>query len=56
MNTGDGDANSDLWVDSQDLEAWQTEYPAAVAASVAVPEPGAVVLFFGTCLVCLSRR
>jgi hypothetical protein len=59
LTTGDGDADSNLFVDHHDLEMWQAEYGAPVAefvATVAVPEPDCWSLLAGVCLIGLRRR
>jgi hypothetical protein len=52
---GDGDANGNGTVDGADLAIWQNQYGSggSLAASVAVPEPGTVILAL-SCLTAAS--
>jgi hypothetical protein len=60
QNKHDGDADSNLLVDGNDLELWQAEYGSNVtelaAADIAVPEPAALALVCGACLIGMCRR
>lgn len=58
-NSINGDANSDLVVDEQDLALWQAEYRSPVATladNVAVPEPNVAALMVIMVLVGSCRR